>query len=40
VVVPRAVIEAEFAAAGFRVRQRLDALPGIGKRRLYVLDKC
>jgi len=39
VVVPRRVIEAEFATVGFRVRRRFDQLPGIGKRRLYLLDK-
>lgn len=39
IVVPRAVIEAELAAAGFRIRARLDMLRGIGKRRLYVLDR-
>lgn len=39
VIVPRRVIEAEFAAVGFRVRRRFDQLPGIGKRRLYLLDK-
>lgn len=39
VVVPRAVIEAELAAAGFRIRARLDMLRGIGKRRLYVLER-
>ena len=39
VIVPRSVIESEFAAVGFRVRRRFDQLPGIGKRRLYLLDK-
>lgn len=39
IVVPRAVFEAELAEAGFRVRKRLDVLRGIGKRRLYVLDR-
>lgn len=39
IIVDRAVIEAELAEAGFRIRKRLDTLRWIGKRRLYVLDK-
>lgn len=39
IIVPRAVIEAEFAEAGFCIRKRLDMLRWIGKRRFYVLDK-
>jgi len=39
IVVPRSIIEAELAAAGFRIRARLDMLRGIAKRRLYVLDR-
>jgi ubiquinone/menaquinone biosynthesis C-methylase UbiE len=40
IIVARAVIEAELAEAGFRIRKRLDMLRWIGKRRLYVLDKA
>lgn len=39
IVVPRAIFEAELAEAGFGIRARLDVLRGIGKRRLYVLDR-
>ncbi len=39
-VVPRDVIEAEFAQAGFRIRRHLDVLPGLSMWRLYVLDKA
>jgi len=38
-VVPRAIIEAEFAQAGFRIRRHLDVLPGLSMWRLYLLDK-
>lgn len=38
-VVARSVIEAEFAAAGFRVRRHFDVLPGWSMWRLYLLDK-
>ncbi len=38
-VVARATVEAEFAAAGFRVRRHFDVLPGWSMWRLYLLDK-
>ena len=38
-VVPRAIIEGEFAQAGFRIRRHLDVLPGLSMWRLYLLDK-
>jgi len=38
-VVPRAVIESEFAQAGFGVVGRLDFLPGYSQWRTYVLKK-
>lgn len=38
-VVPRATVEAEFAAAGFSVRRHFDVLPGWSMWRLYLLDK-
>lgn len=38
-VIPRAVIEAEFAEAGFRVQGHYDFLPGYAMWRVYVLRK-
>ncbi|MBM4181497.1 MAG: class I SAM-dependent methyltransferase [Betaproteobacteria bacterium] len=39
-VVPRAVIEQEFAQAGFTVQSHLDFLPGYAMWRVYVLRKA
>lgn len=38
-VIPRAVIESEFAMAGFRVQGHYDFLPGYAMWRVYVLRK-
>ncbi|PTU76481.1 class I SAM-dependent methyltransferase [Pseudomonas mangrovi] len=39
-VIPRALIESEFAMAGFRVQGHYDFLPGYAMWRVYVLRKC
>ena len=38
--IARTVIEAEFLATGFTVRQRCDVAPGLSMWRLYVLEKA